>query len=675
MELIGRLHPLILHLPIGILLYAFLHWTYEHYWVEKPEKTDLTFPLSLGALAALFSAISGWGLASEGGYDEDLLNWHKYLGFATAGGAIVLLWSYRKWTSTIGFGLLFFLFTVLLGATGHYGGSLTHGVDFLSQSSKKTDAVFLENIEEAHIFKDIVLPIIDRKCVSCHNPQKAKGELLLHDLAGWQAGGKNGPILLPESAEASPLIQRLYLPKEDELHMPPAGKLQPTNQERDFLQWWVNNMEHYDHQVKDLNTTPEIDKYLQRLLEVDRAKPERPSATQLAELKSYGMVASLQSIDDPWVDIYLAKPDSFVTDHLKRLRKIAPAIQSIDLSNSKLTDVDLKHIQRLENVEHIRLNNCQIRSTGISYLKHLPYLRTLNLYGTQVDSSVFETLLAMDKLEKVYIWQTPVEAAQLGAWQPPQSDLQIISGVDFAQFGSPELMPPSINAEKDLFTDSLLIDIETKAARGTIHYTLDSSDPTPNSPAYTTPFYIDQTTEVKAILTMDGWTDSEPITRTFIKSRFPIASIQTNVPPHENYQAEGVATLADLKKGSNQFSDGNWLGYSAQDLQLTADLGEAQEISGVTIGTLADYVSYIHLPLSIKVLVSTDGHRFRDFQEKEIPIALGPTEIVVHNHLLRAPLTPARYIRIEIESQKSNPDWHPAPGADSWLFVDEVLVE
>jgi predicted CXXCH cytochrome family protein len=675
MEFIGRFHPLLLHLPIGMLLYVFLHWSYERFFAKKKEPTDFTFAFTLGALSAVASAVSGWILAKDGGYDEGLLNWHKYMGIGTAVGSVLLLLIYKKWPTSRRFTAFFTAMILLLGATGHYGGSLTHGEGFLTTAKKKPASLQIDNIKEAHVFNDIVMPIVERKCVSCHNAQKSKGELLLNSLEGWLAGGENGTVLKAGFSAESPIVSRLFLPKRHEDHMPPAGKLQLTNQERNLLEWWVDSMQTYDHQIKDLTTTAEVDAYLESLQESSRPKADKPTAQQLSSLKEYGMIASLQSIDDPWVAIRLENADSFNVEHLKQLKKIAPAIQSIDVSNSAITDADLKLFSRFENVERINLSSCDIGSGGIAPLKQLAYLRSLNLHGTQVDSTVFKELAGMESLQKLYVWRTPIDGYDLTTWRANSPSLEIIGGVDFEQFGSPQLVPPLIMADQDLFTDSLLVELQTKALKATIRYTLDGSPPSENSPVYTEPFYVYATAEVQSILSMDGWTDSDPSSRTFAKSRFAINNLKANVKPHENYTAGGIATLTDLMKGSNAFGDGNWLGFFGEDLVLTADLGQIEEVSGVTIGTLSDQNSYIHQPLSIKVSISTDGRTFRPFQDKQIPVAEGPTEALVHNHLLRSDLTEARYIRIKIRNQGVNPSWHPAPGATCWLFVDEVLVE
>ena len=51
-------------------------------------------------------------------------------------------------------------------------------------------------------------------------------------------GGKNGPVLIAGKVLDSPLIHRLLLPLNDDDHMPPKGKPQPTLTEIGALQWW-----------------------------------------------------------------------------------------------------------------------------------------------------------------------------------------------------------------------------------------------------------------------------------------------------------------------------------------------------------------------------------------------------------------------------------------------------
>lgn len=80
-------------------------------------------------------------------------------------------------------------------------------------------------------------------------------------------------------------------------------------------------------------------------------------------------------------------------------------------------------------------------------------------------------------------------------------------------FKRTDIAAPQILAENSLFADPLEVSIETEEGCE-IHYTVDGTAPTTQSPLYTDPFPVSTTTTVKAIAVRDGETSSIA-TRTF----------------------------------------------------------------------------------------------------------------------------------------------------------------
>jgi len=151
-------------------------------------------------VGAIVASVSGYLLSrGSGGYDEELLSWHKWLGIGVAVLSIVLYFLHLRTINGTNklFFPLFGLTILLLSAAGHYGGSITHGADFLSPS---TSAVKVQkeinDIENAGIFADLIQPILDTKCVSCHRSSKTKGELLMSTIEGINAGGESGALFV-----------------------------------------------------------------------------------------------------------------------------------------------------------------------------------------------------------------------------------------------------------------------------------------------------------------------------------------------------------------------------------------------------------------------------------------------------------------------------------------------
>ena len=83
-----------------------------------------------------------------------------------------------------------------------------------------------ETYQELTLYSEVIQPILDQKCVSCHNPKKTKGGLFLHNYKGIMSGGKHGFIVSTSDPEESEIIKRIHLPREEKKHMPPKAKNQ-----------------------------------------------------------------------------------------------------------------------------------------------------------------------------------------------------------------------------------------------------------------------------------------------------------------------------------------------------------------------------------------------------------------------------------------------------------------
>lgn len=72
------------------------------------------------------------------------------------------------------------------------------------------------------------------------------------------------------------------------------------------------------------------------------------------------------------------------------------------------------------------------------------------------------------------------------------------------------IFPVDILPGRDVFADRLEVKLECRTPGVQIHYTLDNTEPTPDSPLYAAPFVIDRTTRVKARACRPGLTKIPP---------------------------------------------------------------------------------------------------------------------------------------------------------------------
>lgn len=249
LDLLGRAHPLILHAPLGLLPgIALLELGAALLRRESPRGAVLALAWFNAAGAAL-AAVSGLLLARDG-YEGDTVGTHKLLGIALAALSVVaalLAFSARR----APFRLVLVLALVVMVPTGHLGGTLTHGADFLLPKAKvrptghpaphaSTPAGGPAPASAANVdFATTIRPLLERSCTKCHNPDKKKGELLLTTVEGILKGGENGAVFVAGKPDDSPLVTRCELPMDDDDHMPPKGKPQPPPEDVAALRAWV----------------------------------------------------------------------------------------------------------------------------------------------------------------------------------------------------------------------------------------------------------------------------------------------------------------------------------------------------------------------------------------------------------------------------------------------------
>lgn len=247
---LGHFHPLLVHLPIGlIVLLVFLELLARSARFAHA-KAAVGPVLLLAVPTSIASVICGWLLAGGGGYDDRLLQLHRWSGLVVA--VLCTLAGLAHWLGLkrlygFGLGLCFF---VLVGAS-HVGASLTHGRDYLTRyapaplrarlgGEATQPAAAPTALAEKQAFAHVVKTVLDNYCVSCHGPERAKAGLRLDSLEAVLKGGDNGPVIVAGKPAESILIQRTTLPPDDDDHMPPVGKPQPGKDDLALLTWWVS---------------------------------------------------------------------------------------------------------------------------------------------------------------------------------------------------------------------------------------------------------------------------------------------------------------------------------------------------------------------------------------------------------------------------------------------------
>jgi len=422
---VARFHPALVHLPIGILTIGIiLQWiSYRKpEWRQSPIIPNVYF---FGFLFSALAAFAGWFLAREGGYQEDTIFWHRWLGILMVGISF-LLW--RLTRNPIGASLNGKLLSagLFLGLliVGHLGGEMTHGEEYLIENAPKfvqklasyeegSSYAVLDDPDSAQVYRDIISPILEKKCWSCHSDRIIKGGLNMENHEAFLKGGKNGKVI-EGNAAGSELFKRVAMDPESKKFMPPKGSALSFGEVK-LLEWWLDGGAPDDKTVAKFETPAEIQAILLRRHQLDtkpkshieKTKVEPVAEATMQKISEHGFSIRQIAINNNFVDVKWNGNDSVsVNAEISILAEVADQIAWLDLGNSGLSDDALSVVGKMSNLVRLKAEGNPITDAGVKSLKDLKHLESLNLYNTKITDICATDLSQLKSLKKLFIWQT-----------------------------------------------------------------------------------------------------------------------------------------------------------------------------------------------------------------------------------------------------------------------------
>src|SRR6185503_1162430 len=276
---VGRFHVLVLHLPVGIVIAAVaLDWVArrERYAALRPTSS---FLWAAAAISAVATAVLGYMHFAEGGFTGASASSHRLFGTITALACVAVWWLASRSRGAagalrLGAGIVML---VLVTLTGHYGGNLTHGTDYLRQYAPGFLRPLLGAAERrprpasvavADPYLDVVQPLLEQRCGTCHNDDKRESGFSVGSYDSTLVGGDTGRAIVPGNLEASELFYRITLPEDDDAHMPAEGKTPPTPAQIQILRWWIAAGAPQQTTVAALGVGPDVEALLAAELEL-----------------------------------------------------------------------------------------------------------------------------------------------------------------------------------------------------------------------------------------------------------------------------------------------------------------------------------------------------------------------------------------------------------------------
>ncbi|MGH2563871.1 MAG: c-type cytochrome domain-containing protein, partial [Ginsengibacter sp.] len=482
LQVFGRMHTLFLHFPI-VMIALCIFWElfsgYKKSYVGV--KAEIGDDLLLAAaITSVITALMGLFLSRESGYTPDLLIWHKWGGIFIS--FLSLAWyifrvRVRQMKPILLSTALAALVMIII--TGHLGADITHGQDFLlapvTPERQKPKVLF----EDAEVYPDMVQPILEAKCMSCHNSQKAKGDLIMETKELLLKGGKDGKLWDSTENDFGLLMQRIHLPPQSKKHMPPQGKPQLTEEETQILYYWIKGGASFTAKVDSLpqkDTLRLLATPLFQTIETDDYTFTPADEKKVNALNNNYRVVKPLAIGSPALGVEFFSTEQFKPEQLKELLDVKNQIVSLSLDKMPVADEDLKTISQFANLRKLNLSFTNITGATLNELAKLKELKRLSLSGTKIRSASLQVLSTLPKLTQLFVWNTALQPEEIKKLQQQFRTTDIETGFrgDTVVI---KLNPPVIENEEQVITQPVPLQMKHYVKGVTIRYTTDGTDP------------------------------------------------------------------------------------------------------------------------------------------------------------------------------------------------------
>ena len=416
LQFLGRFHPLLVHLPIGLILLLPL---LEFAGIRRQSLREAAgFVLQIALATCVLAIIFGLLLAYGSGEIGTTVTRHIRGGIVLALELLLCLAVRRSYVAGEQSRAYFVLLTAVLMTlawTAHQGGSLAHGSDYLTRymplTLKKFVAPSAVSSHPNSFFARHIYPVLDTKCVACHGTNKEQGGLRLDSYESLMAGGKDGIVIAPRNPDGSLLLKKVTLPPNDPHFMPAEGRTPLTPEEIARIHAWVLQGASpaatsvpgifiaEDHE----EAPPPVGDYSALMGEIRQLQQSQGAKlVPLSANPSDGLILRTIDVAATFDDAQLAKFQPF-----------APFIVEAELGRTAITDAGIDTLSQFKNLRAVHLEGTAVTGRSLAKLRSLSQLTYLNLSGTSVTSDAVAPLKNTPNLRHLYLFNTPADPASM----------------------------------------------------------------------------------------------------------------------------------------------------------------------------------------------------------------------------------------------------------------------
>ncbi|MFN0180320.1 MAG: DUF2231 domain-containing protein [Gemmatimonadales bacterium] len=449
-QFLGRFHPTLVHLPIGILVVALVLELAGRFFRAKSVLGAVPLLLLLGAWSAIIAALAGTLLSNWGGYLPTTLMWHRIVALVVVVLAVVAYALRRQPTppnGTAWYPTTAALLGVGLGVGGHLGGTLTHGEGYLTDNLAPSlrsllglpaqthlGALPTGNLDSASAYQALIQPMLTQRCGNCHSPARKTGGLSVANLTDLLAGGRNGKVIVPGRSAESEVIRRIWLPPGHQDRMPPDRTIPIA--EAELIKWWIDQGAPDELKLAEMERPTAVRRILGSYGLDDLAtgvftvKIPPADAAAIASAQRSGLRIAPIAGNSAFLSVATSGP--FSAASFDALKPLATQVAWLDLAGTAADDSTVGRLTSLTHLARLSLQNTRVTDRGLEGIKDLGYLEYLNLYGTQVTDDGLPALHQLKRLRSLFLWGTKVTAGGADSLRRVLPRLDVNLGLDAA---------------------------------------------------------------------------------------------------------------------------------------------------------------------------------------------------------------------------------------------------
>jgi predicted alpha-1,2-mannosidase len=311
-----------------------------------------------------------------------------------------------------------------------------------------------------------------------------------------------------------------------------------------------------------------------------------------------------------------------------------------------------------------------------SYTLHLENgneftMKALN-YGSE-NCYIKSIRLNRKPLKRNYIYHHELMSGGEIIFEMSNEPQEFYGNSPYLKVNKQNLMPsPYFEKSEKVYVKKRKVSIKSAAPVVAIRYTTDGSIPDENSPIFSKPIKIKETTKFIA-KSFGTNAESYPVYAEYLKANTKW-KIKLNTGYLNQYSGGSDKALIDQVRGNTDFRTGSWQGYYGNDLDVEIDFRKKIDIKSIHLSVLQDIKSWIWFPKEVKFMMSKNGKSW--YAVKSVKNYISPNKYGQFTQEIGFEKEfSTRYLRIVAKNFGKIPEWHPGHGKPAYIFADEIIIK